>query len=827
MSQSIANAYSYGGFMPQYVSKPKNPNSILDSAKRMAGIDIASYIFPDTKALYDLNLSSYIDLSYNEITIVGYEVYLVEQWIAQRKISSLITSFTGNTQDSIKAIQVILPRDPKLWPGKFKQYHEELMEYAQPKRMNNNSCLFITNLSSLPSSLNILHIESGDMRTIWSNFKINFDLKMLNCAGRSALLLSYPAKSSVEKFLQLYKFQRNTRSDSDNIQSSSPSSSTRSENNYQSNLPQSKSVLTTQYNEAIAVTQECYEVVYMVELIQICLSYFNIYLGKIDGLVCKTTDRSVEQWWEQYGKIYLGIEKPKNEPILGPTSVASILSLVLSCYFKLILEDCISSNDPFDRDEFFSAIMLFQKKYGLLIPSAKKYVLDNKTIEKLFDATAKYSLHDIMKFKKFVKSTVQNLSGKGNPITLSHEILTSDLDTLVSNFHGGSLGLLWKGKGRSKAILTFDKEMSDFCNFKFIRGNPNEQLNIQEENKRKKEEIEQQNKLKKKKRQFNINDFVESRELPDDLDEDDMESSTTSDSEFSVSSMFCNYDESRYLGNLDSNRLYFDEYNRRNSFPAINDSVEENILQDLQRPIDKAHKLYRSNSFSKVCDTIDRWNLPFDASVLKIARDLKKIETNLNIEKKIGAMEEDDFPPGSIEFDNIQAEKDFERIRKQLRLNHDKYTNESIKFERKANVLDNKQRLLNTEIIEINSLTSKLKYDVRLLEVRMRDVEDSVKQFNSKLDNVKKSLIAQNCNVAHALDCVSDKTQFNNCLNSLMDSQRLCYKGFCVKIIDVSLFRQLKKDITGWINYLFSNFSSHSNDYKNVQTKNPTTDFPI
>jgi len=120
MSQAIANAYGYNP-SPQRVPA-HNRNSILDSAKRMAEIQVSSFIFCDLKALYDLGLPSYIDLTYTELDVVGYELYLVEQWIAERRLSSTITSFTGNTQDVIRAVQVLLPTDPSLWPGQFKQY---------------------------------------------------------------------------------------------------------------------------------------------------------------------------------------------------------------------------------------------------------------------------------------------------------------------------------------------------------------------------------------------------------------------------------------------------------------------------------------------------------------------------------------------------------------------------------------------------------------------------------------------------------------------------------------------------------------------------------
>lgn len=853
-------------------------NSQMDASHRREGIDVASFIFTDIKALYDLNLTSYIDIAYTEISVVGYEIYLVEQWVAARRMSSIIASFTGNSQDTVRAVQVVLPRDPALWPGKLSQYHAELKGIAQPRLMpDGHSTMFVTNLSGIPSSLNILHIETGDMRTVWPYFKVNYDLKMLHCAGRSSLLLSYPATSAVEKFLQLYKFQIHTRKGPSGgiVDSSAKSSHSHSDesahndssagnhniggsgamsgskylnisadtnqpDNYQPNKRPARGVVVDN-NEAVAITQPSYDIVYMVELVQISLRYFGSYSGPIDGLLCKGSNDAIEDWWGKYGTLYLGIDKPRNEPAMGPTAVAGILSLVLACYFKLSLEDCMNSRDPFDCVEFHEGVALFQKKYNL----DQKYRssqhqsysqhgtgvvrgrLDLCTLAKLFEVTEKYSNHDLLKFKKLLKSRVLDLTGKGNPITLSHEILTADLETLVSNIHGGSLGLIWKGKGRSRTILNCDNTMNDFCNYNFQRGNPAQE--IIKQNERTKLRIAREAEMKKRKRKtykFNPNDFVEARRLPPDLQEANMESDTSSDSEtqsnHTVSSMFCNYDKSHYSTDVDLNKWHFDEYKRRNSLPRINDGMTFNTMSDPTSDRIKDRILYRSNSFSKVSDVVDRWPLPFDASVVKIARNLRRLETELAVQKTLDDMEESKFAPHSDQVDNREAEEKFQILKIRLQESHDKYANQSIKFERKANILENKQRLLYTEINEINSLTSKLKYDVRLLEFRMRDVEDSINHFDKKINSVKKALIAQNSDVANALECVTDGSKFDGCLKDMMCNKDLCYKGLSVKLLDPNMFAEMKKNIMSWVSYLFSSFTTTSSDYNNIQTKNST-----
>ncbi|CAI4292355.1 AKR_collapsed_G0005720.mRNA.1.CDS.1 [Saccharomyces cerevisiae] len=55
-------------------------------------------------------------------------------------------------------------------------------------------------------------------------------------------------------------------------------------------------------------------------------------------------------------------------------------------------------------------------------------------------------------------------------------------------------------------------------------------------------------------------------------------------------------------------------------------------------------------------------------------------------------------------------------------------------FEGRFEDIDNKQQLLLHEMQELNSLSSRLKSDMRILEVRVRDIESSVAQFDSKLE---------------------------------------------------------------------------------------------
>lgn len=822
---------------------------------RRANIELDSFIFPDTRALFTLDLASYMDLSYEEVTIHGFEIYIVEQWISERKISSIITSYTGNTQDSVSAIRVLLPKNPSIWPGKFKQYYDELLTFAKPKLITHGQ-LFITNTSTFPSLLNIFHIECGDLRTVWQDFKINFDLKMLHCAGRSALLLSAPSMAAQEKFSQLFKIpiikdQANEpnilhrhllgHSTSGNPGTSHPNSS----GNNNSNLTSKQQQSSTNYYDkkcdvdsndhptnlqkqqpAGEITNEFSPVVEMIELIQISLRYFNRYNKDIDGLLCNYTKRAIDSWWEDYGKLYFGQDKPLNEATMGPTTTAALISLVLSAYFKLMLEDCLSAKDPFDQSEYFTGIYNFQKKYNLIRPGKKIY-MDHLTLEKLFEVTAKYSNNDFLRFKKVVTCRVQDMVGKGNPIHLANTILTTDLDTLVTNFHGGSLGLLWKGKGRSRRVLGLDQQ-KDFRRFKFQKGNPELQLK------------NQQNLIKtgvfkrafgqsydaigrELNKDFNIDAFIENRTW-ENQDETNIEMSP---SVMSISSMFCNYDKPKVSNNKTFCKSYHNEFHRRNSLPLINDGTCVMVDMDEENENSKKTVLYRSNSQSEICDVLEKWKLPFDPSVIKLARDLRRTEVIFankpTFDKNQGIVfpvitpdtdrtasnsTEDNIPDDKEDELDPEDKKKYDDHNEDLRINYEKYNLKSNDFETRSRVIEGKQQLLLNEMHEINSLSSKLKYDLRILDLRVRDVEDSISQFDRKLRDARNSLMINDQDASFAIGCLSDKAEYDKCIKNMLLSQNTCYRGIWLKMFNRTFFENLKEDISGWVNYLFQNFTT-------------------
>ncbi|CCK73454.1 Stb2p NDAI_0G04690 [Naumovozyma dairenensis CBS 421] len=811
--------------LPLQASLNKKPAS--DRLYPAVSVPFSSFIFPDTRALFNLNLKSYMDLTYEEIKVVGFELYIIEQWAPERKLSTIITSLTGNSQDIITAIRVILPSDPKLWPGRFKQYHEELMEFSQP-RVTPQGTLFISNLSNVNSSLNLIHIECGDLRSVWILFKINFNLKMLHCAGRSAVLLSYPSSSAKEKFSQVYRIpidkgqaQPPGRWASINERLMVPNFDTTDGNKGQ----HSRSMVSD-----LLPVSGYYPVIELINIIQISLGYFKLPVGKIinDGLICNITKKAIDEWWDLYGKLYLGVEKPRNEATLGPTTVASLISLVLSCYFKLMVEDCISSKDAFDEPEFFNGIYNFQRKYGITTPGTQ-VCLEHRTLEKLFEVSAKFSagnVTDIFKMKKVVKSRVHDITGKGNPIHLSNEILTTDLNTLVNNIHGGSLGLLWKGKGKPRRKADLSSSIN-FLTFNFSHGNPMQQLKEHELNLYK---LKQDEKLKERallhnKLRFldNIDDATGNNNLVDRQRDQDLGSYNERDSDMfslgrsdlrrvpfssaTISSMFCNYDRSKYLRNADINKRYQNEIFRRNSVDSdIQKAVNPNKLDHYFKD---GIRLHRSNSASKIQNVIERWDLPFDSSVVKVARDLLRIEDELHLQQQVDEKEKElhDNRISQVNDrgdENHDQDVEFDQAMKALQEIYQKYIKGANTFQAKSDNIETQQQLLLNEMHELNSLTSKLKYDVRILDHRVRDVEESVSQFDTKLKAVRKTLVIREKGPKDLTpDMQNDKLLFEQCMNNLLKSENTQYQGVCLKVLSKGFFQEMKRDIHEWYHWFF------------------------
>lgn len=714
-----------------------------------------TFVFSDFKALHTLGLVHLKELAYSEITIVGFEVYIVEQWALERKVSTLITSYTGNSQDIIHAVKITLPIDIEMWPVPFRMYYNELIEYSTPK-ITDEGTLFITNLSSFPSTLNLLHVECGDLRRIWNVFKVNFDLKRLRCGGRSGLLLCEPSGASGDKFTQLYKISVN--------------------NGLEKTSHKTGKVVPDRHYYPIeqeGLNGISYSVLELITLVQISLGYFNLLDSAYkDGIFCTYTEQALQKWWDLYGKFYLAVNRPKNEGPLGPTTVAGLISLVLSCYFKLVVEDCISSKEPFHESAFYGGIWTFQKKYSM----HKTSYLDTTTLNKLFEVTSKISNTDIFKFKKVVKSTVHDIAGKGNPIQLSNEILTTDLATLIKNIHGGCLGLLWKGKG---VLRNSWRSNSAFCTEVYEHGDPDDEV--------------LKSHFGSKHSNYWYDDEVRAFKPIVSLEDNDSYQVGFAGDELSSSA---SYEQNPRLKHHESfnNSAFQKEMYRRTSIPYLPKEISASQINYHNHACLYGkygnHDSSRRKSMSVVQDAIESWTLPYEPSMVRVARDLLELELDFTWENS------EEHPQCESDY------RDFEIPIRDLKKNYEDSKADLDNLEKKTENLECKRALLFKDMKDLDSLASKFKYDIRVLDTRMRDVEESIEQFGSKLESMNKTFGERQTGFRFKIELLRS-AGFERCLQELLKNNQQCkYSGICVSLFKESMVTALKdtwNKMFGWV----------------------------
>lgn len=365
----------------------------------------------DFQYLVDLDLASS-----SKIEVKGYEIYLVEQWILERRLGTIITSFTGNNNHTLQAIKLTIAKDENYWPVKLKKYLNELIKFhhAKLKAFHSEGYLFVTNLSSFYSDTNLNIRQINPIYSVddyipfpvnYRQFEANFNLKRLNCGGRSALLFSDPPKASEDKFFSMYKV-----------------------------------------HEGIPIV---YAIKELVMLVQIALYYFDaINPTYCDGILCNKTQDAIDKWWLTIGGKFFG-SVPK-DGILGPKTVAAILSVLIACKLRLNLITSDSSKDPFDIITFKLSIYHFQKNTCKF--KNQSWLLDVATFNKLIAITdEKLNYDNLLKFKKAVNKTVNDISRRSNRVN-NINIETLNIDELKLNAHGKRLDYLFLGKGRPQVL---------------------------------------------------------------------------------------------------------------------------------------------------------------------------------------------------------------------------------------------------------------------------------------------------------------------------------------------------------------------------------------
>ena len=346
----------------------------------------------------------------------GYELYVVEQWACSRVHPTfVVTAYTGLEQHSILVSVLSVPTNENIWSPRLRVYFKAITQFHARKKETPLGTLMVTNLSGFPSALNVIAVPDGDVKKHRTDFIVNENLKRMGCSGRAGLNLSPPIGANQAKFIRLYKI-------SDRIP----------------------------FHSAV------------VELVKLCQGALLLF-GKLapeyaDGLLCDLTEQAINDWWSDIGTGFFNIDP--SDGILGPTTVAALLGILLGARNRLNACGAPVGKDAFDVFSTKRGIASFQKSQKL----KRSRRLDRHTLERLHKVSAKAASGQGWTVPRAVKSTVAELSGRGEDLvagitgTLEKfgiaDVETLNIETFVQLANGERCKWLWYGKPRKNQEAT-------------------------------------------------------------------------------------------------------------------------------------------------------------------------------------------------------------------------------------------------------------------------------------------------------------------------------------------------------------------------------------
>ncbi|KAL6245870.1 hypothetical protein RBB50_007023 [Rhinocladiella similis] len=338
----------------------------------------------------------------------GYELYIVEQWACSRTHPTfVICTYTGDPSHSILVNVLAVPGDESSWSPRLQIYFQAVTQSYAKEKDTPLGTLMVTNLSSFPATLTVIPIPDGDVRKHKDDFIVNENLKRMGCSGRAGINLQPPQPSTIAKFHHLYRT-----------------------------------------NESVPLYQS------VMELVRVCqialVMYDKLQPAYADGLLCDVTEKAVNDWWTDIGTYFYNVGP--NDGVLGPSSVAALLGLLIGAYNRLKAFGSTVGKDVLDIYQMKRAIGHFQKSHKM----EKTRRLDRETLDRLHRATAKNAAGEGWTVPKAVKSTVAELSGKGGEMVMGivgardkvgiAEAETLDIERFAQVVSGPKLKWLWQGK---------------------------------------------------------------------------------------------------------------------------------------------------------------------------------------------------------------------------------------------------------------------------------------------------------------------------------------------------------------------------------------------
>ncbi|KAJ5219285.1 uncharacterized protein N7498_001384 [Penicillium cinerascens] len=385
-----------------------NPASHTNGPDRQIPHGHQRLVFTDPVALQYLEEDPSTDVLHRRSTLLGYEIYIVEQWACSRiHPTFIISTYTGDPSHKVIVGVLSVPTDETTWSPRLRMYFDAMKQYHARKKETTLGTIMVTDLNSFPSALTVIPVPEGDLKKHREDFIVNENLKRLGCAGRAGLKLQPPTAATEAKFHQLYRTSERVPF----------------------------------YNAVIELVKQC----------QIALMVFDKLAPEfVDGLLCDVTEAAVNDWWTDIGTDLYNIEP--SDGALGPTSVAALLGTLLGARNRLNTYGAPVGKDSFDIDNLKRGIGGFQKSQKM----NKSRRLDRRTLERLRRVTAKAA--NAEGWTDAVKSTMAELSGQGGEMVMGMvrgrekggiaDVETLDLDNFVQCCYGSRAKWLWLGKPR-------------------------------------------------------------------------------------------------------------------------------------------------------------------------------------------------------------------------------------------------------------------------------------------------------------------------------------------------------------------------------------------
>ncbi|CAO0802412.1 unnamed protein product [Mucor circinelloides] len=349
------------------------------------------FVFAERKRALQMAATCGLSVIEEQQELRGYQIYIVEQWVCDRKVdSNVVKVFTGDESHIIQVAVIAISTAELQHPRPQIQTFLNAGAHLKSKPTPLGEIL-LTNPGELPFDMDMVLIRDGDYDKWVNQAYVNINLRRTNCTGRSSLNLRPPNPASEEKFRSLYKI-----ADTVNFQDA---------------------------------------VINLVSLVQIALYLFKL-LDKdyIDGLICNETTHALWTFYTKYDPIKT-TEFTLKEPWMEPHLVAAIISKLLMCRNKLQDYNFTTIKDPFaDYDSFRFDIGDYQRYKNI---KATKFI-DLETLGKLNEHAFSQ-----LKVRKVIKSKLDDISGITNSPLFNE---TSDPEVFRHHSTIESLRAIWRPK---------------------------------------------------------------------------------------------------------------------------------------------------------------------------------------------------------------------------------------------------------------------------------------------------------------------------------------------------------------------------------------------